>query len=76
MGRLSLGNFGNCETAGQNLSEIKIDSGPGYRVYFSLIAKDTILILYAGTKSNQQRDIEKAKEYLTEFKEGKKYGKK
>jgi len=74
--RLGLGNFGHCEPVGQNLFELKIDLGPGFRVYFSKIAEKTLLVLWAGTKRHQQRDIEKAKEYLKDFKQGQRHGKK
>jgi putative addiction module killer protein len=68
LGRLSLGNFNNCKSICPGLLELKIDSGPGYRVYFSLIDCDKILILFAGTKRTQQRDIAKAKKFLKDFK--------
>ena len=66
--RLSLGNFNNCKSVVGGLFELKIDFGPGYRIYFSLIGSTAILILFAGTKRTQQRDIEKAKKFLKDFK--------
>jgi len=66
--RLSLGNFNNCKSIMSGLFELKIDFGPGYRIYFSLLDSTAILILFAGTKRAQQRDIEKAKKFLKDFK--------
>lgn len=66
--RLGLGNFSNCKSIGIGISELKIDFGPGYRIYYSLIDSETILVLFAGIKRAQQRDIEKAKKFLKDFK--------
>ncbi len=68
LGRLELGNFGNCRSIGGGIHELKIDYGPGYRIYYSSIDLLEILILFAGTKRTQQRDIEKARKFLKEFK--------
>ena len=75
--RIELGNFGSCKTLGDGISEIKIDIGPGYRIYYSIIGLKIILLLCAGNKKTQQRDIQRAKEYLKDYKErGKTHGKK
>ena len=66
--RLRLGNFSNCKSIGSGIFELKIDFGPGYRVYFSKLGSSKILILFGGIKRIQQRDIEKSKEYLKDFK--------
>lgn len=58
--RLENGNPGDVEPIGQGLSEMKIDYGPGYRVYFKQ-SGDTIAILLGGDKASQPRDIDKAK---------------
>lgn len=65
--RLSLGNFGDCKNLKDGLFELRIDFGPGYRVYFSLHENTIVLLLTAGNKSTQQRDIEKAREYLADY---------
>lgn len=65
--RMSIGNFGNCKTLGQGVSELKLDVGPGYRIYFSKIGSTIVLVLCAGAKHTQSRDIEKAKKYLMDF---------
>ena len=66
--RLRMGNFGNCESVGGGVFELKINFGPGYRVYFGKIDMHCVLLLCAGTKRDQQRDIEKAKELFKDFK--------
>jgi putative addiction module killer protein len=58
--RLENGNPGDVEPIGESCSEMKIDYGPGYRVYYKQ-AGDAITILLGGDKATQQRDIEKAK---------------
>ena len=75
--RLSLGNFGNCKTLKNGMGELKLDYGPGYRIYYALLTKNNVLVLYAGTKRTQKKDIEKAQMYLADFKaRGKTHGKK
>jgi len=58
--RISLGHFGVCEPVRQGVSEIKINHGPGYRLYF--VKKDScvVILLCGGDKSTQKRDIKKA----------------
>jgi putative addiction module killer protein len=53
---------------GEGVSELKIDYGPGYRVYYGQSGKFVILLLCGGDKDTQQKDIETAKEYWVEFK--------
>ena len=55
------GNLGDVEPVGAGLSEFRIHSGPGYRVYFKQKGKVLLLVLCGGTKSTQRKDIEKAK---------------
>jgi putative addiction module killer protein len=75
--RLSFGNFSNCELVRENVSEVKIHKGPGYRIYYNKIGLKAILILNAGIKKTQSKYIDKAIEYLTDYKaRGKKHGKK
>ena len=75
--RVELGNLGDVEPVGDGVSEIKLHFGPGFRLYYSKIGLKIILLLFAGTKRAQQKDIDKAKQYLQDYKErGKKHGKK
>jgi len=67
--RIKHGNFGNCESIGNGVCELKIDFGPGYRVYFGKLGIQIILLLCAGDKKSQRKDIEKAKKYFQDFKE-------
>jgi putative addiction module killer protein len=58
--RLALGNPGQHRVLAGGVSELKIDHGPGYRVYYTQRAQTLILLLIGGDKSTQQRDIEMA----------------
>lgn len=60
--RLSLGNPGDVKTVGEGVSELRIDYGPGYRVYFCREDKEIILLLIGGDNSTQRKDIARAKE--------------
>jgi len=63
------GNFGDCESVGGGISEMRIHFGPGYRVYFTRIGHVVYLLLCGGTKRGQKRDIAKAKELAKLLKE-------
>lgn len=65
--RLSLGNFGDVKSVGDGVSELRIDYGPGYRVYFTRIRSLIVLLLIGGTKQSQQKDIERAKALIKEI---------
>ena len=67
--RLSLGNLGTVEPVGEGVSELKVDYGPGYRVYFVQHASHFVLLLAGGDKSSQARDIRRAKELARRYKE-------
>jgi len=56
------GHFGDCESVGNGILELKINYAKGYRVYFKELDGKIILLLMGGDKSTQQRDIKKAKE--------------
>jgi putative addiction module killer protein len=58
--RLSLGNPGDVKPVGEGVSELRIDYGPGYRVYFVQRSKTLIVLLAGGDKRTQDRDINKA----------------
>ena len=62
------GNFGKFESLKDGVFELKIDVGPGYRVYFGEDSeRDEIILLWGGDKRSQAADIEKAKEYWKEY---------
>ncbi|MEG4852081.1 type II toxin-antitoxin system RelE/ParE family toxin [Microcoleus sp. B5-D4] len=67
--RVSLGNLGDYRSVGGGVFELRIDWGPGYRVYFGQIGLTIVLLLCGGDKSTQDRDILKAKEYWAEYEE-------
>jgi hypothetical protein len=58
--RLQNGNFGDCRPVGGGVWELKIDWGPGYRVYYAVDGRHVVLLLEAGDKRTQQRDITRA----------------
>jgi putative addiction module killer protein len=62
--RLALGNPGDVRPVGGGVSELRIDHGPGYRVYFTRRGSVLILILCGGDKRTQQRDIARAIEMV------------
>jgi putative addiction module killer protein len=67
--RLAAGNFGNCKALGQGLYELRIDWGPGYRVYYAMLGKVCVLLLCGGNKRTQSSDIGRASVYLKDYKE-------
>ena len=67
--RTEEGNFGEHKPCREGVWELIIDYGPGYRVYYSIVGKTVVLLLCAGDKRTQQKDINKAIEYLKKHKE-------
>lgn len=66
--RLGLGNPGDVQPVGGGLSEMRIDYGPGYRVYYMQSGAVLIVLLCGGDKRSQQRDINKARSLASEWK--------
>jgi putative addiction module killer protein len=71
IGRVRLGNFGYTRSVGEGVHELKVDYGPGYRVYFGQDGEQLVIILCGGDKGTQDDDIKKAKEYWTSYKKEK-----
>lgn len=65
--RVGLGNLGDYQPVGEGVCELRIDYGPGYRLYFGQIGLTVVLLLIGGDKSTQARDIRTAKEYWTNY---------
>ena len=65
--RLEAGNPGRYEDLSGGLRELKIDWGPGYRVYWAQVGRTALLLLIGGDKRTQTADIKSAREYLAEF---------
>ena len=59
--RVQAGLFGDVKPVGEGVSELRVDHGPGYRVYFVQRGSDLIVVLCGGDKSTQERDIARAK---------------
>ena len=66
--RMEQGNLSNVKGVGSGVFECRIDSGPGYRVYFGKDGDTLIVLLGGGTKRRQQQDIETARMLWREFK--------
>jgi putative addiction module killer protein len=67
--RLSMGNFGVSKPLRAGVSELRIDFGPGYRVYYAGLGTTCVLLLCGGDKRRQAQDIARAIEYLEDFKQ-------
>lgn len=65
--RLSLGNFGDAKPVGEGVSELRVDFGPGYRVYFVQHGLTLVILLAGGDKRTQDRDIRKAQKLAKEL---------
>lgn len=69
LGRVRLGFFGDCQSVGDGVFELRFHHGSGYRVYFGKERSTIILLLCGGDKGAQERDIAKAKKHWREYKE-------
>jgi len=65
--RMAAGNFGDCKPIDGGVWELRIDHGPGYRVYYSRVGDKLVLLLIGGDKRKQQADIDTALEYLQDW---------
>lgn len=67
--RLEEGNFGDSKSLGGGLFELRVHFGPGYRVYYAMIGRTCVLLLCGGDKRKQSSDIERAREYLQDYRD-------
>lgn len=67
--RVAAGNFGDCKPLRQSLHELRIDWGPGYRVYYAMPSRTRVLLLCGGDKRKQSSDIARALAYLEDYDE-------
>jgi putative addiction module killer protein len=67
--RLAGGNFGDIKPAGEGISEMRIDYGPGYRLYLTHRGTEIVILLCGGDKTTQQKDIALAKQIASQWKE-------
>jgi len=65
--RIQVGLFGDTKSVGDKIFELRIDHGPGYRVYFAREGNMVVILLWGGDKSSQDRDIQKAREIAAEL---------
>jgi len=67
--RLAVGNFGDSKQLRGGICELRIDWGPGYRVYYALVGSTCLLLLCGGDKRKQSSDIQWAIVYLRDYQE-------
>jgi len=76
LSRVESGNTSNVKTVGEGVNELRVDFGPGYRIYFGWDGPTLIILLGGGTKKRQNRDIGKCHEYWKDYKSRKKLAQK
>jgi putative addiction module killer protein len=74
LNRIRLGNFGDCKSVGGGVEELRIDFGPGYRIYYGREGRLVVILLCGGSKGTQARDILRAQKYWKEYLDAKANG--
>lgn len=74
LNRIRLGNFGDCKPVGGGVDELRINFGPGYRVYFGRDGALVVVLLCGGSKRAQAKDIARAQKYWRSYLDAKKSG--
>jgi putative addiction module killer protein len=67
LNRIRLGNFGDGKSVGSGVEELRIDFGPGYRVYYGREGQLVVILLCGGSKGTQARDIQRSQKYWKEY---------
>lgn len=67
LNRIRLGNFGDCKFVGGGVEELRIDFGPGYRIYYGREGSLVAVLLCGGSKRTQARDVLRAQRYWKEY---------
>ncbi|MHB0996206.1 MAG: type II toxin-antitoxin system RelE/ParE family toxin [Elusimicrobiales bacterium] len=65
--RVAQGNFGDCRPVGKGVWELRVHSGPGYRIYYSEDGPVIVVLLCGGDKRGQRRDISRARRYWADY---------
>jgi len=67
MARIRRGLFGDAEPVGEGVFELRLDVGPGYRIYYGKSGKVVVILLHAGEKKRQSANIQRARAYWQDF---------
>jgi putative addiction module killer protein len=67
--RVRQGNLGDCKGLGEGVSELRVDYGPGYRVFLGQKGRTLVILLCGGDKRTQEKDIQRARRYWQDYKQ-------
>jgi putative addiction module killer protein len=67
LNHVRLGNLGDCKAVGKGVNELRVDCGPGYRVYYGKSGTTVVILLCGGSKKSQSKDIRLAQAYWADF---------
>ena len=73
---MELGNFGDWRSVGEGVSELRVDFGPGYRLYYGRDGAELVILLGGGTKKRQASDIEMARKFWEAYKQEQRHARK